>query len=165
MLKMLYKSFVTPHLNYCSMVWSHCGVTQSDKLEHVQNYALRIISRKPPRTPSEPLCVSMGLTTLLRRRQNHTLQQVHRCLLGQSPSYLAGKFVSNTSVRDCHITTRGAGQLHLNRPLTEYYQSAFEYEGAKLYNALPVGIRSADNYDKFHTMINKLSLYMFCLVH
>ena len=86
---MLYKLIVMPHLDYCSVVWSHCGATQSDKLELVQNYALRIISKKPPRTPSEPLLVSMGLTTLLRRRQNHTLQQVHRCLLGQSPPDLA----------------------------------------------------------------------------
>ena len=89
-LKMLYKSFVMPHLDYCSVVWSHCGVTQSNKLEHVQNYALRIISRKPPRTPSVPLVRVYGPDHLLRRRRNHTLQQVHRCLLGQLPPYMAG---------------------------------------------------------------------------
>ena len=41
------------------MVWNSCGTTLSDRVERVQNYALRIILRKPPRTRSEGLCQTL----------------------------------------------------------------------------------------------------------
>ena len=74
--------------------------------------------------------------------QIQTVKQVHQCLLGRAPSYLVGKFVTNASVRDCHMTTCGVGQLHLHQPHTWFYRSSFEYELAKVFNALPENIRS-----------------------
>ena len=34
--KLLYQTFVLPHLDYCSAVWHSCGVTLSQKIERVQ---------------------------------------------------------------------------------------------------------------------------------
>ena len=53
--KMHYQAFVIPHLDYCSVVWHSCGATLTQKIERVQNYALRMILNKPHRTGSEPL--------------------------------------------------------------------------------------------------------------
>ena len=53
--RMLYNALVLPHLDYCSTVYNSCSISLSDKLERVQNYAMRIILKKPPRTNSEPL--------------------------------------------------------------------------------------------------------------
>ena len=155
--KMLYQSFMVPHFDYC-VVWHHCRASQTGRLERVQNYALRIILRKPPRTRSEPLRETLGMSTLKRRWQIQTVKQVHRCLLGRAPSYLGGNFVTNASFRDFHITTRGAGQIHLNQPHTEFYKttSSFKYAGAKLFNALPENIRSISNPDRFRSMVNRL---------
>ncbi len=44
----LYLSFVLPNLEYCSVVWDRCGAALTCKLERVQNYALRVILKKPP---------------------------------------------------------------------------------------------------------------------
>ena len=62
-----------PHFDYCSVVWHHCGAIQTDRLERVQNYALCIILKKPPRTGSEPLRKTLGVPTLERRWQIQTL--------------------------------------------------------------------------------------------
>ena len=78
--KLLYQTFVLPNLDYCSVVWNSCGVMLSNKLEQIQNYALRLILRKPPRTSSAELRVALGWTTLKTRRNNAILCQVHRCL-------------------------------------------------------------------------------------
>lgn len=61
--KVLYQSFVLPHLDYCSVVWNSCGVTLSKHIERVQNYALRLILRKPPLTSSDLLRQTLGWTT------------------------------------------------------------------------------------------------------
>ena len=74
---MLYQSFVVPHFDYCSVVWHHCGATQTDRLERVQNFALHIILRGPPRTRSEPLWEILGMPTLESRWQIQTVKKVH----------------------------------------------------------------------------------------
>ena len=91
----LYNALVLPHFDYCSVVWHSCGTTLSQKLERVQNYAMRVILDKPPLTPSEPLRQELGWSTLQRRREIKMLLQVHRCLSGRAPKYLRDKFVTN----------------------------------------------------------------------
>ena len=44
--KLLYLSLVLPHLDCCSVVWHACGTTLSDRVERIQNYAMRVILRK-----------------------------------------------------------------------------------------------------------------------
>ena len=64
---LLYQAFVLPHVDYCSIVWNHCGVMLRDRVERIQKYALRIIHRKPPRTSSEPLRRALGRRQPLRK--------------------------------------------------------------------------------------------------
>ena len=101
--KMLYKSPVLPHLDYCSTVWHSCNQTLSQNLEHAQNYA-------GPCTPSAPLRDQLHWTTLHHRRHSQMLCQVHRCLLQQAPAYLTINFSKNS---DFYSSTRGAGKLHI----------------------------------------------------
>ena len=145
--KLLYQSFVLPHLDYCSVVWNSCGTTLSDRVERVQNYALRIILRKPPRTSSEALRQTLCWTTLKRRRHNATVCQVHRCVNKQGPSYLNSKFVTNSTLN--YACTRGFNKLHLKRPNTNFYRTTFEYMGAQLFNSLPEEIRAVKSYTSF----------------
>ena len=138
--KLLYQSFILSQLDYCSVVYDCCSKTLSDKVERIQNYAMRIILSKPPRTSSEPLRKQLGLTTLKIRRQNATLLQVHRCLHRCAPLYLNNKFMTNSSFG--YSSTRGANKLHLNRPNSNYYRNSFEFQGALMFNILPDEIRS-----------------------
>ena len=96
--KLLYQAFVLPHLDYCSVVWNSCGATLGKRIERVQNYALRLILRKPPLTSSELLRRTLGWTTLEVRRRNALVCQVHRCITNQAPSYFSSKFTSNSSL-------------------------------------------------------------------
>ena len=38
--KALYKAYILPQLNYCSIVWHHCGKRNSDKLEKLNQRCL-----------------------------------------------------------------------------------------------------------------------------
>ena len=125
--KMLYQSFALPHLDYCAVVWNGCGVGLSDRIQRVQNYAMRIILRKPPRTSSEVLRQSLGWTSLKTRRQIAILGQVHRCINGRAPSYLASKFTRNSSLG--YNCTRGANKLHLRQPQSCHYHSSLNFKG------------------------------------
>ena len=81
LLKTLYKAFVLPCLTYCCCVWHFCSGIVSDHLQRVQNYAMRVVLKKPPRTSSYTCLQSLGWQTLYQHRCLLLLCQVKRCLL------------------------------------------------------------------------------------
>ena len=128
-------------------MWNSCGVVLSNKIERIQNYALRIIFQKPPRRSSAELREAAGWTTLKTRRHNAMFCKVHRCLRSQGPSYLTRKFHTNSNLN--YATIRGANKIHLLRPNTNFYRSTFEFMGAQAYNNLPQEIRDINSTQIF----------------
>ena len=59
--KLLYRSLVLPHLEYCPTVWDPCTKQLS---ERVQNRAMRTILGKPSGTCSQPLRSELNWRTL-----------------------------------------------------------------------------------------------------
>ena len=137
----LYLSCVLPHLEYCSVVWNNCGAGLTSRLERVQNYALRLILNKPPRSSTEEMWSQLSLHTLSCRRKISTIMQVRRCLSRHAPDYLCSKFTARASILTNYPSTCGAKDL-LKAPRTNLYKSSFEYSGAKLYNDLPNELKS-----------------------
>ena len=119
--KLLYQTFILPHLDNCSVVWNGCGATLSKRVERIQNYALRVILHKPPLTSSELLRQTLGWTTLKTRCHNVMLCQVHRCCIKQAAPYLCSKFTTNSNLN--YARTRGSDKLHLPRPRTKPWVS------------------------------------------
>ncbi|XP_064405938.1 uncharacterized protein LOC135350976 [Halichondria panicea] len=154
--KLLFNSLVRPHLDYCSVVWHSCNSTISKRIERIQNYGMRVILGKPPRTSSSPLRDQLGWTTLQERRQRFMLTLVHRCLLNLVPPYLKNKFKLNSILYN--IGTRGSGNIHLGQPNSEHYRSSFEYSGALHYNRLPLSSKSCPTLKLFKTSLKTLHI-------
>ena len=55
--KSVFNALVLSHLDYCCVVWQEFGKVLQQKLE---NYGMRLICAKPPRTPSEELTAICG---------------------------------------------------------------------------------------------------------
>ena len=91
----LYNALVLPHTDYCSVVWHECGVVQQRQVERIQNYGMRLILGKPPRTPSNELRTHLRWMTLSRRRQMLRLNMIYRCLHNQAPGYLQNHFITS----------------------------------------------------------------------
>ena len=149
----LYNALVLPHFDYCSVVWHSCGTTLSQKIERVQNYAMRVILGKPPLTPSESLRQELGWTTLQQRREIKMLLQVHRCLNGRAPKYLLDKFITNADF-GCRVT-HGEMKLHLSRPNTDFYRRSFEFQGGMLWNSLPSNTRTITSKNTFKNALTR----------
>ena len=152
--KLLYQALILPHLDYCSVVWSSCGITLSKRIARVQNYAMRIILRKPPLTSSLELRQSLGWISLRERRHCALLCQVHGCCSKQASPYLCSKFVLN-SERQNYANTRGVVNLHLGRPKTNFFHNSFEFQGALHYNSLPSTIRGITSRSAFKKALLK----------
>ena len=158
----LYLSLVLPHLEYCSVVWHNCGATLTKRMERVQNYALHITLNKPLRSSTEEMHSQLPLPPLSCRRDISTILQVRRCLSRRVPNYLCSKFVTRDSILTTYLSTRGAKDLHLKAPRTNWYESSFEYFGAKLSNDLPNEVKSMSSDSAFYKalLMQPLSVHM-----
>ncbi len=158
--KLLFNALVRPHLDYCSVVWHACSSKLTDRVESIQNYGMRVILGKPPRTPSSPLRSQLGWTTLEQRREELMLIQVHRCIIKAAPTYMQELFSKNSDHRSAQVSTRGLVNLHLPRPSTELLRKSFSFQAALKYNSLPNELKTILTVPAFKHSVHKLFTQM-----
>ena len=116
-------------------------------LQCVQNYAMRLILKLPPRTSSHCCFRALNWINLFQQHCVFVVYQVHRCVLKVAPAYLLSKFSSNLSFG--YGSTRGRDKLHLFRPQTDFGKNTLQFRGAQLYNGLPSSVRALQNLTAF----------------
>ena len=76
----IYKGLIEPHFDYCSAVWD--GLTQqlSEKLQKLQNRAIRVITKSSYDTSSRFLLNSLGWDNLSVRRAKQKANLMYKCI-------------------------------------------------------------------------------------
>ena len=89
----IYKALIEPHFDYCSAVWD--GLTQqlSEKLQKLQNRAIRVITKSSYDTSSRLLLTSLGWDNLSSRRAKQKANLMYKCINNLAPAYLCNLFL------------------------------------------------------------------------
>ena len=149
--KKLYNSFILSHLNYCSTVWHFCLKRDSDKIEKLNERALRSLFQDRS-SDYGTLLKKAGKTTLYTRRVQDIAILVYKALHDQSPQYIKDLF----KLRISNYNLRGIDILTLPKPRTTTYGlDSLRYMGPKIWNSLTDKIRSAENIGIFKQFIRK----------
>ena len=84
----IYKGLIEPHFDYCSAVWD--GLTQklSEKLQKLQNHAIRVITKSSYHTSSRLLLNSLGWDNISSRRVKQKANLMYNCINNLAPAYL-----------------------------------------------------------------------------
>ena len=130
----LYRAFILPNFTYCSQVWHHRGTRNANKLEKVNERALRLIY-KDNSTPYQTLLKWIGFdSTLETCRIQDILVTVNSCFQGRVPASI-NRLIN---VRRNNYDLRGVNVLSLPKlNSTKYGLKHFSYYAAKHWNALP----------------------------
>jgi len=75
--KNIYRSFIIPHFDYCAQTWHFCVKASAEKLEKVNEGAVRFVFRDK-RTPYEERLRVLGRRTLLEQRLQKILCTVYK---------------------------------------------------------------------------------------
>ena len=146
----IYISFIRPKLEYGSIVWDDCTQYDKCRLENIQHRCARIITGAKKGTSHELLYKELPIPSLAVRRKEYKLKFMYNVMHDRFPSYLYECIPEN-------VTNRYNLRNQLCVPNFKLRTVKFEHsllpQSIKLWNDLPVNVRSMDNYNEYKSSI------------
>ena len=156
---LVYKAFITSNFNYCPVSWIFCGKKNSDKLEKLQERALRFVFMDNKSSYIE-LLKRGGFLSLSQYRLKHLAIEVFKSIRNLNPPYLNSLFTPHESQYDF----RDSEKMVLPEFNTQTYgYRSFRYYGAKLWNSIPVDVKNTNDLSTFKRNITKWCYTADCI--
>ena len=148
----LYKAFILPHFQYCSLIWHFSGTRNCDKLESLNKRILRFIFNDSLSSYDE-LLKKAKIASLYTGRLHKILMVVFKSLFVSTyPGYLKELFV----FRNSSYSLRGKNILTLPIPsTTNYGLECIRYQAAKIWNSLSDSMRTMTSFKDFKKAIKE----------
>ena len=154
--KSLVNAYVVSRLDYCNGLLSGLPVYLLNKLQRVQNRAARLIKKLPWRSRISRHLKELHWLPVTERIKFKVLLITYKSLNNLSPDYIKNLFQYYTQPRSLRSLSRKL--LIVKRTRTKYGTRALSNCGPKLWNQLPLSIRTANTLTKFKGL---LKTYLF----
>ena len=146
---LIYHSFILSNFGYCPLAWHFCNQGSVQKMERIQERALRFIYDDYI-SPYQNLLSKSNFPSLHIRRLKTMALEAYKILHKQSPVYLHDLLVRNEN----KITFRYNNQVIIPRVRTTTHGlNSFRYSAAKLWNELPDNFRTTSSFSQFKRLI------------
>jgi len=86
-LQNIYYGLVKSHFDYCSVVWGNCAKTLSDKLQKLQNRAVRVLTHSSYDADANQLLTELGWDNLETRRKKLKAEMVFKAIICPQNSF------------------------------------------------------------------------------
>jgi len=151
----IYNTLVLPHFDYGMVVWSNCTDSNLNRLQKLQNTAMRIILCMPFRTHINDMLMTLGFMDIRSRILYNTGCMMYKVLNGMAPFYLNDLFHEISSVHSVNTRKSKAGNLYMPSFKTYYGKSTFQYKGCVTWNVISKDIRDAKSFMSFKRAFKK----------
>jgi len=141
------KAIIVPQFEYCATLIIDVSETQLGMLQRTQNRTMRIILHCDEYIRIEHVLQVLQFMSVKQRLHYAVCIFIHKILNNVLPLSLRNKIETMGSENQRH--TRQTGNIVLGFRKTRNARKSVFYEGAKLYNSLPLGIRDGDRLKEF----------------
>ena len=120
------------------------------RLQVLQNKTLRLLTRADRSTPTSTLISLARCLSVHQLGAYHTANQVYQVHQSRRPVYHHARLFQNNLLVQDHVTVRSQNNLQsrINFNLSTC-RSSFFYQGAKLWSALPMDVKTSRNSGQF----------------
>ena len=149
--KAIYTSFISSNFNYCPLVWFFTSRESINKIDKIQERALRFVL-KDHTSNYKNLLLKSGFDSFRIYAVKSLVIELFKILEGITPNYLSELFVK----ADTPYDTRDKSKLiqSLKRKTTYGLRSfQYMYYGAHVWNMLPVNMKAAQSLREFKSII------------
>ena len=155
-LNKIYVTSIQSTIDYAICSWGFAHNYIIDKVQRLQNYAARIVSGNFDYVHFRGIDIVKSLSWMnVRQRRNYfTLLMVFKCLTDSAPDYLSHCFTMYNEL-DQHYALRSAHSKDVIVPCVSsaMMNFSFIYNGAILWNNLPVHMKSVSNLNAFKIVL------------
>ena len=141
---------VVSHLDYCNTVLAGLPDIDIKRMQRAQNIAAKMILQRGKMDSSTQCLKELHWLPIRCRVKHKILTLVHKCLQGSAPGYLQ-KLLLAAECR-CDGLQSESDTRKLFVPLVKrktFAERSFAIQGPKLWNSLPLELRSITNTDNF----------------
>lgn len=152
-LNFLYKSIIRPKLEYGCVLWGYTYNTHLDKLFKIQKRFARLITNSDHLSHSLPLFERLDWMRLKNAIKYESLIYIFKSINGFGSNFSENIFELNANRTSRRHT--GRDRLYINVPTAHknFMQNTVFVAGAKLWNQLPLDMRSEATVKSFKTRL------------
>nr|XP_054596020.1 uncharacterized protein LOC129163078 [Nothobranchius furzeri] len=155
-------TFISSRLDYCNSLFTCLSRTSLNRLQVVQNTCARLLTKSSKHTHITPLLLQLHWLPVNFRVHFKILVLVYRALHGQAPSYIGDLLSSYTPSRSLRSSDQSLLVVQRTRLKTKGDRS-FAAVAPRLWNSLPLSLRSVDSVDSFKKQL-KTHLFKLAFV-
>ena len=152
--KILVQSFVYSNFNYCPLVWHFSSAKSLQKVERIQERALRFLFNDNNSTYEELLTKS-GKNYMHVSRLRALCIEIYKTMKQLNPVFMQNIFSFKSSVNLSRSQRNPYDLLHHRPNQTNFGTNSLRALGPKIWNGLPNEMKSAQNIDVFKRLIKQ----------
>ena len=155
----LIQSFVFSHLDYCNSLLAGLPDTSIKRLQNVQNSAARLVTGAKRFDHISTHLIALHWLPVAQRIDFKISLLMFRCLNDCAPSYLSELISRDSNCHAYRLRSETRGDLLVPPTRTKTYgDRAFSVYGPRLWNSLPLSVRSCPTIISFKS---KLKTHLF----
>ena len=131
----------------CSTAWSNTSTTNIKKLQLVQNFACKIVTKTRKFDHVTPLLRELNWLSVDQLLFFRATVMTYKCMNHLAPSYLSSKFVKRSDIHNRRTRNREALQIPFFRSASG--QRSFAFRGARLWNNISPELRQCASLKAF----------------
>ena len=148
--EMLVHSVISSRLDYCNGLFFNMSKENLYKLQKVQNAAARLVKRKRKRDSISSTLAELHWLNVESRIIFKVILLVYKSINGLCSENLMLSYKQFNCRPDDFL------QLETKMVKTKYGRRTFQYAGPRLWNALPLNMRTQDKIETFKTQLKTM---------
>ena len=159
-LKILYYSFVQPHLQYGLAVWGGCSNQNKKRVIAIQKRSVRTICKAYFTSHTEPRMKKVGILKFDDLYKQQCLVNVQNCVHVIAPSPIRNLIQLERNVNRFNLRSNEQNPFNVVAPITKSRISSqsFSAKGAAFWNSLPTELKAIERKTTFKNVIKRKML-------
>lgn len=148
----IYNTIIKPHFEFGStIIYTCCTITQIERLQKLQNRAMRSILRYNRYAPIQSMLDTLKWLNIRQRLELNTLNFIQKMKMGNAPEYLIEQLQYVGDMQPYNL--RNVADFRLPTVTTTAMQRSIFFKGLKIYNSLPNNVKTERNINTYKRYI------------
>ena len=147
--KLFYNAYILPHLDYCCTIWGNTTADSIDAVVKFQKRAARLILDRDFDAPSAELFAELNWMIFPERVKFQKSIMMYKSMNNLAPPYVGQLFQHTNEIHSRSLRSTTEDLLYVPKPNCESFRNSLAYSGAKIWNSIPLNVKSAKTIEQF----------------